>query len=251
MMCSMKRDLKSANVNFEIVKYVVEDCLTNIKKKKKSRPKSAKITELGNFEIACKKTAFWEKRFWNLWTWFLGFFGRKLILKHFMHRTIPKRSVLGVFWTSQYVSEVYFTWRRLLLTLLTSFHGYNAFEGIFILLILKNQKKNPVTNSYILGIRSQMVFLSISAKNKKFWTGTGRWNRCVWACRERARPVGGDAFDYCKALLLSDQGTQPTELSGKGQIVGTNGFNLSKDTASFVNFELRNWQLVLDAFQFE
>ncbi len=28
-MCSMKRDLKSANVNFEIVKYVVDNCLTN------------------------------------------------------------------------------------------------------------------------------------------------------------------------------------------------------------------------------
>ncbi len=30
-MLSMKRDLKSsANVNFEVVKYVVDDCLTNI-----------------------------------------------------------------------------------------------------------------------------------------------------------------------------------------------------------------------------
>ncbi len=33
VMRSMKRDLKSANVNFEIVKYVVDDYLTNIKKK--------------------------------------------------------------------------------------------------------------------------------------------------------------------------------------------------------------------------
>ncbi len=55
----MKRDRKLANVNFEIVKYVVDDCLTNIKKKKKkSRPKSAKMAELGYFEIRCKKTAF-------------------------------------------------------------------------------------------------------------------------------------------------------------------------------------------------
>ncbi len=30
VMRSMKRDLKSANVNFEIVKYVVHDYLTNI-----------------------------------------------------------------------------------------------------------------------------------------------------------------------------------------------------------------------------
>ncbi len=33
VMHSMKRDLKSANVNFKIVKYVVDDCLKNIKKK--------------------------------------------------------------------------------------------------------------------------------------------------------------------------------------------------------------------------
>ncbi len=32
-MHSMKKDLKSANVNFEVVKYVADDCLTNIKKK--------------------------------------------------------------------------------------------------------------------------------------------------------------------------------------------------------------------------
>ncbi len=30
----MKMDLKSANMNFEIVKYVVDDCSTNIKKEK-------------------------------------------------------------------------------------------------------------------------------------------------------------------------------------------------------------------------
>ncbi len=34
-MHSIKRDHKSANVKFEIVKYVVDDYLTNIKKKKK------------------------------------------------------------------------------------------------------------------------------------------------------------------------------------------------------------------------
>ncbi len=52
----MKRDLKSANVNFEIVKHVADDCSTNIKKK--SRPKSAKLAELGYFEISCKKIVF-------------------------------------------------------------------------------------------------------------------------------------------------------------------------------------------------
>ncbi len=33
VMRSMKRDHKSANVNFEIIKYIVDDYLTNIKKK--------------------------------------------------------------------------------------------------------------------------------------------------------------------------------------------------------------------------
>ncbi len=55
-MCSMKRDHKSANVNFEIVKYVVDNCSTNIQKK--SIPKSTKMTELRYFKIGCKKAAF-------------------------------------------------------------------------------------------------------------------------------------------------------------------------------------------------
>ncbi len=57
MICSIKRDHKSENVNFEIVKYVIDDSLTNIKKKK-SRPKNAKVAELRYFEIGCKNTAF-------------------------------------------------------------------------------------------------------------------------------------------------------------------------------------------------
>ncbi len=48
VMRSMKKDHKSVNVNFKIVKYVVHDCLTNILKK--SRPKSAKMAELGYFD---------------------------------------------------------------------------------------------------------------------------------------------------------------------------------------------------------
>ncbi len=31
----VKRDQKSANVNFEMVKYIVDDCWMNIKKKEK------------------------------------------------------------------------------------------------------------------------------------------------------------------------------------------------------------------------
>ncbi len=122
--------------------------MTNNLKKKKSRPKSAKMADLGYFKIGCKKNCILRKTilFMNL---ILGIFRKKLILKHFMQRTIPKRCVLGVFWTAQYVSEVYFTWRRLLFKLLTSFYGYNAFRCIYILLTLKNkQKKFPFTNSY-------------------------------------------------------------------------------------------------------
>ncbi len=55
-MRSMKRDHKSANVNFEIVGYVLDNSLTNILKK--GRSKSAKMAELGYFEIDCKKTTF-------------------------------------------------------------------------------------------------------------------------------------------------------------------------------------------------
>ncbi len=69
-MRSVKRDLKSANVNFVIVKYVLDEHLTNIKKK--SRPKSAKMAELGYFEffLNCilRKTIL---KFMNL-IWFLG-----------------------------------------------------------------------------------------------------------------------------------------------------------------------------------
>ncbi len=48
----MKKYRKSANVNFKIVTYVVDDCLTNIFFL--STPKSAKMAELGYFEIGCK-----------------------------------------------------------------------------------------------------------------------------------------------------------------------------------------------------
>ncbi len=94
-MRSMKRDLKSANVNFEIVKYVVDECLTNIKKR--SRPKSAKMAELGYFEIACEKYCILRKMILKFMNLIFGIFGKKLIFKYFMYRTIPKRCVLGVF----------------------------------------------------------------------------------------------------------------------------------------------------------
>ncbi len=45
------------------------------------------------------------------------------------------------------------------------YYGYNAFGCIYILLTLKNKKKISFANSYILGICSGMVFLSISTKS--------------------------------------------------------------------------------------
>ncbi len=72
-----------------------------------------------------------------------GIFKKKLILKHFMHRTISKRCVLGVFWTVQYVFEVNFTWRGFLLTFLTSFYGYHAFGCIYIFTHTQ-KKKNSI-----------------------------------------------------------------------------------------------------------
>ncbi len=54
---SVKRDHKSENVNFEIFKHVVDDCLTSIFLKKADQ-KSVKMAELGYFEIGRKKTAF-------------------------------------------------------------------------------------------------------------------------------------------------------------------------------------------------
>ncbi len=74
------------------------------------------MAELGYFEIGCKKLHFekndfeiFETDFWDFW--------EKSILKHFLHRTIRERCVLGVFSTAQYVFEVYFIGRRLLLAL--------------------------------------------------------------------------------------------------------------------------------------
>ncbi len=69
----------------------------------------------------------------------LGIFGEKFILKHFTRRNIPKRCVLRVFWTAQYVSEVYFTWKRLLFPFLIFFMG-DAFGCFHILLTLKKKK---------------------------------------------------------------------------------------------------------------
>ncbi len=53
----MKRELMSAIINSEIVKYVMDECLANIKKKK-SKLKGAKMIELRTLKLVVKKTAF-------------------------------------------------------------------------------------------------------------------------------------------------------------------------------------------------
>ncbi len=68
----MKRDHKSANVNFEIVKYVVDDYLMNIKKKKVNQ-KVQKWPGQGILKLAVKKLRFenyfeiYEPDFWDFW----------------------------------------------------------------------------------------------------------------------------------------------------------------------------------------
>ncbi len=98
----------------------------------------------------------------------LGIFGKQLIVKLFMHRTLPKRCVLLVFWTAQYISEVYFTWGRLLLTLWHLFMGITPL-GVFLFYSHSKtkQKKCLFTNSSILEICSWMVFLLICAKKPR------------------------------------------------------------------------------------
>ncbi len=58
-MCSMKRDLMSAIINSEIVKYVIDEWLTNIQKK--SKPTGAKMVELQYFETGCKEKCILRK----------------------------------------------------------------------------------------------------------------------------------------------------------------------------------------------
>ncbi len=65
----MKRDLKSANMNFEIMKDVVDDCLTNIKKVSQ---KVQKWLSWGILKLTVKKLHFeknnlkiYEPDFWD------------------------------------------------------------------------------------------------------------------------------------------------------------------------------------------
>ncbi len=84
------------------------------------------MVELQYFETGCKENYILRKTTVKFIILIFRIFGEKFILKHYMHRNIPKRRVLKVLWTAPYESEVYFTWRRLLLTLLIYFHAYKA-----------------------------------------------------------------------------------------------------------------------------
>ncbi len=124
-MRSMKRDHKSANVNFETVEYVVHDWWTFLKK---SRPKSAKMAELRYFEIDCKKLHFekndfeiYEPDFWekiNFEIFYAQNYYQKMCSRSILNRPIR-------FWSLFYM-------KKGLLTLLTSFYGFNAFGCIYI-----------------------------------------------------------------------------------------------------------------------
>ncbi len=94
-MRSMKRNHKSANVNFEIVKYVVDDYLTNILKKQVDQ-KIQKWLSQGILKLAVKKLHF-EKNDFEIYELDLWDFWEKINFETFRHRTIPKRCVVGVF----------------------------------------------------------------------------------------------------------------------------------------------------------
>ncbi len=125
------------------------------------------MAEFGYFEIGCKKLHFekndfeiYESGFWDFWekinfkTFYAQNYSQKVCSGSILNRPIH---FLGLFYTKKAPSYT-----------LTSFYGcYNAYGYIYILLKLKNKKKFPLTNSYILGICSWMVFLSISAKNQE------------------------------------------------------------------------------------
>ncbi len=70
-----------------------------------------------------------------------------------------------------YSQRVYFTWRRFLLILLTSFYGYNTFRCIYTNSHSKTKIKFPFTNSNILGYVLEWYFSRFPQKTKKhsFW----------------------------------------------------------------------------------
>ncbi len=117
------------------------------------------MVELQYFETGCKENWILRKMTVKFIILIFGIFGKKFILKHYMHRNIPKGRVLGVLQPSPHESEVYFTWRRLFLTLLISFPAYASVNFLHFTPHTLKWKIYyfPFTHFYILGICSWMV----------------------------------------------------------------------------------------------
>ncbi len=93
--------------------------------------------------MAVKEQHFEETDF-EIYEPYFGDFWEKINFETFYAQKYSQKVCSKSILNAQYVYEVYFTWRRPLLTLLTFFYGYNAFGCIYILLILKNKTKISV-----------------------------------------------------------------------------------------------------------
>ncbi len=123
-------------------------------------------------------------------------FWEKLILKHFMHRTIPKRCILGVFWTTQYVYEVYFTWWRVLLTRLTSFYDQLLYFGdMFLNGISLDFSKKPRNIHFDL-----ILFFHFPVK--LVLSTYGPFSRCASQLQKNCGNISGKNWSNLKSMLL-------------------------------------------------
>ncbi len=93
--------------------------------------------------MAVKKLQFKKNNFEIYEPDFCDFWG-KINFKTFYVKNYSQKVCSRSILNDQVRFWVCFTWRRLLLTLLTSFCRYNAFGCIYILLTLKNKKKKSV-----------------------------------------------------------------------------------------------------------
>ncbi len=114
----------------------------------KSKLKGTKMAELQYFETGCEENCILRKSTLKFIILIFGIFKRKCILKHYMRRNISSRSVIGVLYAVQHVSEVYFTWRRLLITVLIFFYAFNA--SVNFLHFTLTLKRNIIFHSHIL-----------------------------------------------------------------------------------------------------
>ncbi len=111
----MKRDLKSANVNFEIVKYVVDDCLMNTLKK--ANQKVQKWLSQGILKLAVQ-TLHFEKNDFEIYeldfrakinseTFYAQNYSQKVRSRNILNRPIH---CSGLFYTKKapsYTSDIF------------------------------------------------------------------------------------------------------------------------------------------------